>query len=107
MPLLVSTLLRVLLSVGPVSASRATGFWLLATPVDRASLLRPSYRLVMVVSAVAGALAALVGFALFGAGWSAVGEAAVLTTVLLVCTACVTVWAQQTAGALPLGAAGS
>ncbi len=97
-PLLVSTLLRVLLSVGPVSASRATGFWLLATPVDRASLLRPSYRLVMVVSAVAGALAALVGFALFGAGWSAVGEAAVLTTVLLICTACVTVWAQQTAG---------
>ena len=97
-PLLVSTLLRVLLSVGPVSASRATGFWLLATPVDRASLLRPSYRLVMLVSAVAGALAALVGFALFGAGWSAVGEAAVLTTLLLVCTACVTVWAQQTAG---------
>jgi hypothetical protein len=97
-PLLVSTLLRVLLSVGPVSASRATGFWLLATPVDRASLLRPSYRLVMLVSAVAGAVAALVGFALFGAGWSAVGEAAVLTTVLLICTACVTVWAQQTAG---------
>jgi len=96
-PLLVSTLLRVLLSVGPVSASRATGFWLLATPVDRASLLRPSYRLVMLVSAIAGALAALVGFALFGAGWSAVGEAAVLTTVLLICTACVTVWAQQTA----------
>jgi hypothetical protein len=97
-PLLVSTLLRVLLSVGPVSASRATGFWLLATPVDRASLLRPSYRLVMLVSAIAGAVAALVGFALFGAGWSAVGEAAVLTTVLLICTACVTVWAQQTAG---------
>ncbi|WP_112247610.1 DUF6297 family protein [Kribbella monticola] len=97
-PLLVSTLLRVLLSVGPVSASRATGFWLLATPVDRASLLRPSYRLVMIVSAIAGAVAALVGFALFGAAWSAVGEAAVLTTVLLICTACVTVWAQQTAG---------
>ncbi|TDU87218.1 hypothetical protein EV138_0736 [Kribbella voronezhensis] len=95
-PLLVSTLLRVLLSVGPVSASRATGFWLLATPVDRASLLRPSYRLVMIVSAIAGAVAALVGFALFGAGWSAVGEAAVLTTGLLICTACVTVWAQQT-----------
>lgn len=95
-PLLVSTLLRVLLSVGPVSASRATGFWLLATPVDRASLLRPSYRLVMIVSAIAGAVAALVGFALFGAAWSAVGEAAVLTTGLLICTACVTVWAQQT-----------
>ena len=96
-PLLVSGMLRVLLSIGPVSASRATGFWLLATPVDRASLLRPSYRLVMVGAAVAGALAAVVGWALFGAAWSTVGEAAVLTTVLLICTACVTVWAQQTA----------
>ena len=95
-PLLVSGMLRVLLSIGPVSASRATGFWLLATPVDRATLLRPSYRLVMVGAAVAGALAAVVGWALFGAAWSTVGEAAVLTTVLLICTACVTVWAQQT-----------
>ncbi|MFC5266619.1 DUF6297 family protein [Kribbella qitaiheensis] len=96
-PLLVSGMLRVLLSIGPVSASRATGFWLLATPVDRASLLRPSYRIVMVGAVVVGALAAVVGWALFGANWSTVGEAAVLTTVVLLCTACVTVWAQQTA----------
>ncbi|TCN42717.1 hypothetical protein EV644_102648 [Kribbella orskensis] len=96
-PLLVSGMLRVLLSIGPVSASRATGFWLLATPVDRASLLRPSYRLVMVGAVVVGALAAVVGWALFGTNWSTVGEAAVLTTVVLLCTACVTVWAQQTA----------
>jgi hypothetical protein len=96
-PLLVSTMLRALLSIGPVSASRATAFWLLATPVDRASLLRPSYRLVVTVAAVVGALAAVVGWALFGAAWSTVGEAAVLTTVLLLCTACATVWAQQTA----------
>lgn len=95
-PLLVSTMLRALLSIGPVSASRATAFWLLATPVDRASLLRPSYRLVVTVAAVVGALAAVVGWALFGAAWSTVGEAAVLTTVLLVFTACATVWAQQT-----------
>lgn len=94
-PLLVSSMLRVLLSIGPISASRATGFWLLATPVDRASLLRPSYRLVVVVSAAVGAPAALVGWALFGAAWSTVGEAAVLTIALLICTACVTVWAQQ------------
>jgi hypothetical protein len=94
-PLLVSWMLRVLLSVGPVSASRATGFWLLATPVDRGALLRPAYRLVIVVAAVAGALAAVVGFALFGAGWSTVGEAALLTVLLLVGTACATVWAQQ------------
>jgi hypothetical protein len=94
-PLLVSSMLRVLLSIGPVSASRATGFWLLATPVDRAALLRPSYRLVIVGAAVIGALAAVVGWALFGASWSTVGEAAVLTTLLLICTACVTVWAQQ------------
>jgi hypothetical protein len=96
-PVLVSTMLRVLLSIGPVSASRATGFWLLATPVDRASLLRPSYRLVIVVAAVVGAMASVVGLALFGAAWSAVGEAAVLTTVLLICTACATVWSQQVA----------
>jgi hypothetical protein len=96
-PLLVSTMLRVLLSIGPVSASRATGFWLLATPVDRASLLRPSYRLVVIVAAVVGAAAAVTGWALFGASWSTVGEAALLTTVLLLFTACATVWAQQTA----------
>jgi hypothetical protein len=94
-PLLVSWMLRVLLSVGPVSASRATGFWLLATPVDRGALLRPAYRLVIVVAAVMGALAAVIGFALFGAGWSTVGEAALLTVLLLVATACATVWAQQ------------
>jgi hypothetical protein len=94
-PLLVSSMLRVLLSIGPIAVSRATGFWLLATPVDRASLLRPSYRLVVVVSAAVGAPAALVGWALFGAAWSTVGEAAVLTIALLICTACVTVWAQQ------------
>ena len=35
----------------PVSASRATGFWLLATPVDRGALLRPADRLVIVVAA--------------------------------------------------------
>ncbi|GAA0959196.1 hypothetical protein GCM10009554_72530 [Kribbella koreensis] len=96
-PLLVSTMLRVLLSIGPVSASRATGFWMLATPVDRGALLRPSYRLVVVVAAVVGAGAAVIGWALFGAAWSTVGEAAVLTTVLLLFTTCATVWAQQTA----------
>lgn len=96
-PLLVSGMLRILLSVGPVAASRATGFWLLATPVDRAALLRPSYRTVIAVSAAVGAPAAVLGWALFGAAWSTVGEAAVLTTALLVCTACAAVWAQQSA----------
>jgi uncharacterized protein DUF6297 len=96
-PLLVSSMLRALLSIGPVSASRATAFWLLATPVDRASLLRPSYRLVVAVAAVVGALASAVGWALFGAAWSTVAEAALLTTVLLLFTTCATVWAQQTA----------
>ncbi|WP_328322234.1 DUF6297 family protein [Kribbella sp. NBC_00382] len=97
-PLLVSSMLRALLSIGPVSASRATAFWLLATPVDRGSLLRPSYRLVIIVAAVVGALASAVGWALFGAAWSTVAEAALLTTVLLLFTTCATVWAQQTAG---------
>ncbi|ADB31723.1 hypothetical protein Kfla_2656 [Kribbella flavida DSM 17836] len=96
-PLLVSGMLRILLSVGPVSASRATGFWLLATPVDRGALLRPTYRLVIVAAAIVGALSAVLGFALFGAAWSTVGEAALLTLLLLICTACATVWAQQAA----------
>src|SRR4051794_39196568 len=53
-PLLLATTIRMLLAVGPVSASRATGFWLLATPVNRAALLRPTYRLVVAVVAVTG-----------------------------------------------------
>ncbi|GAB3818883.1 DUF6297 family protein [Kribbella italica] len=95
LPLLVAGMLRILLSVGPVSASRATGFWLLATPVDRGAVLRPAYRLVITVAAVLGALFAVVGFAVFGASLWAVIEATMVATALLVCVACATVWAQQ------------
>jgi hypothetical protein len=95
-PLLLATTIRVLLSVGPVSASRATGFWLLATPVNRAALLRPTYRLVMVVVAVGGFVASLVVWALVGLEWFDVLEASALVGALLVCTATVTVWVQQT-----------
>jgi uncharacterized protein DUF6297 len=96
-PLLVATTLRVLLSVGPVSASRAAGFWLLATPVNRTALLRPAYWLVIVVVAVGGALASVIAWALLGAQLRSIGEASVLTASLLVCAACVTVWVQQSA----------
>lgn len=96
-PLLLATTIRVLLSVGPVSASQATGFWLLATPVNRASLLRPTYRLVMVVAAVIGFLASMVVWALLGTQFFDVVEASALMAALLVCTATVTVWVQQTA----------
>jgi hypothetical protein len=94
-PLLAATTLRVLLSVGPVSASRAAGFWLLATPVNRTALLRPAYWLVIAGSAVVGSLTSLIAWGLFGSEWTAVGEASVLTGALLMCAACVTVWAQQ------------
>ena len=77
-------MLRVLLSVGPVSASRATGFWLLATPVDRAALLRPAYRLVMVVAAVGGFVAAVVVWALVGVAWSTWARRPLLDGALLV-----------------------
>jgi hypothetical protein len=96
-PLLVATTLRVLLSVGPVSASRAAGFWLLATPVNRTALLRPAYWLVIAVVAVLGALTSLIAWALLGSQWRSIWEASLLTAALLICAACVTVWAQQTA----------
>ncbi|WP_432949033.1 DUF6297 family protein [Kribbella sp. CA-253562] len=95
LPLLVAGMLRILLSVGPVSGSRATGFWLLATPLDRGAVLMPAYRLVIVVAAVLGALFAVVGFAVFGASLWFVVEATMVSTALLVCVACATVWAQQ------------
>jgi hypothetical protein len=97
-PLLLATTLRVLLSVGPVSASQATGFWLLATPVNRAALLRPTYRLVMGVVAVVGFVAAAIIWALLGSRFVDVLEVSALIGVLLVCVGTVTVWAQQTAG---------
>jgi hypothetical protein len=95
-PLLLATTLRVLLSVGPVSASQATGFWLLATPVNRASLLRPTYRLVMGVVAVAGFVASAVIWALLGSTFVDVLDVSALMAALLVCVGTVTVWAQQT-----------
>ncbi len=96
-PLLVATTLRMLLSVGPVSASRAAGFWLLATPVNRAALLRPAYWWMIASVAVAGALASVISWALLGAQLRSIGESSVLTASLLVGAACVTVWAQQSA----------
>jgi hypothetical protein len=95
-PLLLATTIRILLSVGPVSASQATGFWLLATPVSRAALLRPTYRLVMAVVAVIGFVASMIVWALLGSGWFDVLEASALMAALLVCTAAVAVWVQQT-----------
>ena len=94
-PLLLATTLRVLLAVGPVSASRATGFWLLATPVNRASLLRPAYRLVIATVAVVGMIVGALIWALLGAPVIEVFEAAVLIAATLVCAAVATVWAQQ------------
>jgi hypothetical protein len=95
-PLLLATTLRMLLAVGPVSASRATGFWLLATPVSRSSLLRPAYRLVIGAVAVTGVVVGAVIWALLGASLGDVFLAAVLIGALLVCAAVATVWAQQT-----------
>ncbi|GAA2788933.1 DUF6297 family protein [Kribbella solani] len=95
-PLLLATTLRMLLAVGPVSATRATGFWLLATPVSRSALLRPAYRLVIATVSVVGFVVAAVIWALLGAPLLEVFGAAVLISALLVCTAIVTVWAQQT-----------
>jgi hypothetical protein len=95
LPLLLAITIRMLLAVGPVSASRASGFWLLATPVNRAALLRPAYRLVTATVAVAGLVAAAIIWALIGSSFGVVLEAAVLISALVVCAAIATVWAQQ------------
>lgn len=42
-------------AVGPLATSPEHGFWMLATPVDRAALLRPRVMATFVVAAVAGA----------------------------------------------------
>ncbi|GAA1583082.1 hypothetical protein GCM10009804_44460 [Kribbella hippodromi] len=95
-PLLLATTLRMLLAIGPVSATRASGFWLLATPVSRSALLRPAYRLVVATVSVAGFVVGALIWALLGAPLLEVLGVAVLISALLVCTAMVTVWAQQT-----------
>lgn len=42
-------------ALGPLTTSPESGFWMLATPVDRAAMLRPNLFMVFVVAAVAGA----------------------------------------------------
>ncbi|MGW7682657.1 DUF6297 family protein [Kribbella sp. NPDC054772] len=96
-PLLVAITVRMLLAIGPVSATRASGFWLLATPINRAALLRPAYRLVTAAVGAVGLVVAAVIWALLGAPVIGVLEAAVLISALLVCTAMATVWVQQSA----------
>lgn len=94
-PLLAATTLRVLLGIGPVSASRADGFWLLATPVNRAGLLRPGYWVAITAVAGTGSLVGAIVWALLGMPWRAVAEAALIIGALLVGVTCMAVWAQQ------------
>jgi Family of unknown function (DUF6297) len=93
--LLVATALRVLLAVGPVVASNATGFWLLASPVDRSALLRPAYGAVLAGGVALGAIGAVAGMALPGL-WSlqTIAFGAVFLAAVLTCTVCVAVLAQ-------------
>ncbi|MFF1823160.1 DUF6297 family protein [Kribbella sp. NPDC058245] len=95
-PLLVATTLRVLSSIGPVSASRATGFWLLGTPVNRSAMLRPTYWKAVAGTAVVGGVVSTAAWAVLGSPFTSLAEVSVVTTALMVCAACVTVWAQQT-----------
>ncbi|TDD53023.1 hypothetical protein E1263_28370, partial [Kribbella antibiotica] len=94
-PLLVATTLRLLLSIGPVSASQATGFWLLGTPVNRSATLRPTYWKAMVGTALIGGVVSTVAWAVLGPPFTSLAESSIVTTALMVCAACVTVWAQQ------------
>lgn len=83
--LLLATALRMLLAVGPVVASRATGFWLLRSPVDQAALLRPAYLAVLVLMPVVALGIGLIAMATPDL-WSmrSVLFAAVLVALLLV-----------------------
>ncbi|MFI5731229.1 DUF6297 family protein [Kribbella sp. NPDC051587] len=94
-PLLVATTLRVLSSIGPVSASRATGFWLLGTPVNRSAMLRPTYWKAVAGTAVVGGVVSTAAWAVLGSPFTSLAEVSVVTTALMVCAACVTVWAQE------------
>jgi len=94
-PLVLGTVLRILVGLGPVAASPAAGFWLLATPVNRAALLGPSFVMTTATIAALGPLVALVGWAALGAPWYEVAGAAVLMTALLVATVCLAVLAQR------------
>lgn len=95
-PLLVATTLRVLVSIGPVSASQATGFWLLGTPINRSAMLRPTYWKAIAGTAVLGGVVSTIAWAVLGPPFSSLAESSVVTTALMVCAACVTVWAQRT-----------
>ncbi|MFC9694886.1 DUF6297 family protein [Kribbella sp. NPDC056951] len=96
-PLLVATTLRVLVSIGPVSGSQATGFWLLGTPINRSALLRPTYWKAIAGTAVLGAVLSTVAWAVLGSPYTSLVEASIVTTALMLCAACATVWAQQSA----------
>ena len=67
-------------AVGPVQVSPAEGSWLLATPVDRAAVLRPRLGLVTVVTALCAAVAGSVASTLAGFGAPAIGLVAAAAT---------------------------
>ncbi|WP_405057623.1 DUF6297 family protein [Kribbella sp. NBC_01505] len=94
-PLLMATTLRMLVSIGPVSASQATGFWLLGTPVNRSAMLRPTYWKAIVSTTLLGAVVSTVAWAVLGSPYTSLIEASIVTTALMICAACATVWAQQ------------
>lgn len=53
-------------AIGPIQVSPAEGSWLLATPVDRAAVLRPRLGLVVMVTALAAALVGAIASTLAG-----------------------------------------
>jgi Family of unknown function (DUF6297) len=75
---------------GPVTVSRPTADWLLSTPVSRARLLRPRYRVGALTAVVAGFAAGLVPAALVlaaGLGGADLGHSLRLATVTMASTA--------------------
>ncbi|MFC0628297.1 DUF6297 family protein [Kribbella deserti] len=94
-PLALGIALRLLVSLGPIAASPATGFWLLSTPLNRSALLRPSYLSTIAITALFGPIVAMVGWAALGSSWAEVLGAGILMTALLGLTACLAVLAQR------------
>jgi hypothetical protein len=67
-------------AVGPVQVSPAEGSWLLATPVDRAAVLRPRLGLVAAVTALCAAVVGSVASTLAGFDLPAIGLVAAAAT---------------------------
>ena len=85
-------------AVGPVQVSPAEGSWLLATPVDRAAVLRPRLGLVAALTALVAAVVGSVASTLAGFDPPAIGLVAAAATASGIAAAMLAALSQSHAG---------